>query len=144
MKRRLLLLLLASCFATHLARAHGAVDLGPNKGRLLEFSRDKSVRGEIVLKEGEFRVGLLDKDLKPLPIATQSLAVITGDRDNPTTLKVEVKENQFAFPQHQKEKHHLILRYRVAPDSLPVTVRVPFDPSECSGCKQPEWLCTCE
>ena len=143
MKRRMLLILLAA-LSTHLARAHGAVELGPNKGRLLELSRDKSVSGELILKDATFQVGLFDKEKKPVTIAAQSLAVITGDRDTPTTLKVEVKDNQFVFPRHQETKHHLILRYRATAESLPVTVRVPYDPSNCSGCNKPEWLCACE
>lgn len=143
MTRRTLLVLIA-CLSTQLARAHGAVELGPNKGRLLAFSRDKSLSGELVLKEGTFHVGLFDKENKPVAIAAQSLAVITGDRDNPATLKVEVKDNQFVFPRHQETKHHLILRYRATAESLPVTVRVPYDPSICDGCKKEEWLCACE
>ena len=143
MTRRLLLMLLTCC-SSHLARAHGAVELGPNKGRLLEFSRDKSVSGELILKGTSFHVGLFDKDSKPVTIASQSLSVITGDRDNPSTLPVEVKENAFVFPRKLETKHHLIFRYRPTTESLPVTVRVLFDPSICSGCSKPEWLCGCE
>ena len=48
------------------ALGHGGVELGPNGGRVVEFSKDESLHGEVTLKDGRFHVAILDKALKPL------------------------------------------------------------------------------
>jgi hypothetical protein len=54
-------------------RAHSDVEIGPNGGRVLEFSTNQTVHGEVVEKDGVFQIGLLDKDMKPMPIGQQTL-----------------------------------------------------------------------
>ena len=51
------------------ALAHGDVELGPNGGRLLEFSKNESMHGEVTLKDGKFHIAILDKDQKPVALA---------------------------------------------------------------------------
>ena len=46
------------------ALAHGDVELGPHGGRILEFSKNESMHGEVILKANEFHIALLDKDMK--------------------------------------------------------------------------------
>ena len=63
MKHRLLILATALLLAFTRALGHGGVELGPNGGRILEFSKDETLHGEVLLKDGQFTVTLLDKDL---------------------------------------------------------------------------------
>lgn len=125
------------------AHAHGKVELGPNQGRLLEFSADDSLHGELTLKDGVFRVGLLDKDLKPLPLEGRKLEVIGGERAKPETLKVEAVDGSFTFPAPKTDGGYLILRFTPAPGAKVLTERFKYDTAVCSGCKRAEWMCTC-
>ncbi len=125
------------------AHAHGKVEIGPNQGRLLEFSADDSLRGELVLKDGVFSVGLLDKELKPLSLDGRKLDVIGGERAKPETLKVETAGDKYTFPAPKTDGGYLILRFTPAPGAKVLTERFKYDTSVCSGCKRAEWLCTC-
>ena len=49
------------------AAAHEGVELGPNKGRILEFSKNETLHGEVTLHQGQFRIAVLDKDMKQKP-----------------------------------------------------------------------------
>jgi hypothetical protein len=51
MKTKLILLL---SLLTSLAFAHEGVELGPNGGRILEFSKDETMHGEITVKGDNF------------------------------------------------------------------------------------------
>lgn len=140
MKIRLIALL---SLITAFALGHGGVELGPNGGRILEFSKDESMHGEVTVKEGKFTIALLDKDMKPVALGRQELTVSTGDRDKPTRLAVEKAEKAFtlaAIPAGQ----WLIVQYRATPDAKPVTSRFKYDTNVCDGCDEPEWLCKCK
>ena len=52
MKTKLLLLTLIST----LTFAHEGVERGPNGGRILEFSKNETMHGEVTLKEGKFQI----------------------------------------------------------------------------------------
>ncbi len=54
MKTKLILLV---SFITSLAFAHEGVELGPNGGRILEFSKNETMHGEVTVK-GD-KLGLL-------------------------------------------------------------------------------------
>ena len=60
-----ILALLSSLVITAAAFAHGEVELGPNGGRILEFSKDETLNGEVSVKDGKFVIALLDKAKKP-------------------------------------------------------------------------------
>jgi hypothetical protein len=50
------------------AFGHGGIELGPNKGRIVEFSKDASLHGEVLEKNGKIYITLSDKDMKPVKI----------------------------------------------------------------------------
>ena len=135
------LIILAAAFLP--LRAHEGVELGPNGGRILEFSKDESLHGEIAVKDGRFHIALLDKDMKPLAVGEQVLTATGGDRSRPVKLEVTKDAAGFSLPV-VKEGEWLILQFRAASGSKPVTARVHYDTAECSGCKNPEWLCKCK
>lgn len=141
MKTKLITTLLAA-FAG-LMFAHEGVELGPNKGRIVEFSKDESMHGEVTVKEGKFHIALLDKDLKPVAVAAQTLAATTGERDKPEKLKVEKTPAGFVVPL-VKEGAWLILQYKNGPDAKAVTARLEYNTEICEGCKKAEWVCECK
>lgn len=123
--------------------AHSDKELGPNRGRILEFSTDQSLHGELTLTNGTFFVALLDKDMKPLPITDQSLSVTGGSRSNPETPKVENRGNHFTFPALKGDSYLLVFQFKNASAAKPVIARVEYDSAICPTCKQGEWLCDC-
>lgn len=140
MKSKLITLL--SLF-TAVAFAHEGVELGPNKGRILEFSKDETMHGEVIVKGDKFHIALLDKDMKAVALAEQTLTATTGDRDNPVKLTVEKDAKGFVVPL-VKAGEWLILQYKNTPKSKAVTARLEYNTSECEACKKAEWLCECK
>lgn len=124
--------------------AHMGVDLGPNGGRLLEFSKNESLHGEVISKDGKFHISLLDKDLKPVVISSQTLTAVSGDRSNPEKLTVEVKDNRFLLPMLKGEEYIIILQVRSDAKAKPFTARLPYNAHNCDACDSPEWLCKCK
>lgn len=138
---RLIPLLLAS--TASLLLAHSGVELGPNGGRILEFSRNETMHGEVTVKDGQFHIAVLDKDMKPVAVSQQSLSATTGDRAKPQKLEVARDAKGFHLPL-VKAGEWLILRYKESDDAKAITARFEYDPSTCEACKNPEWLCKCK
>lgn len=141
MKSKLTLLILA--LTASFALAHGGVEIGPKGGRILEFSKNETMHGEVTAKDGKFQITLLDKDMKPLPVTSQFLTATSGTGAKPMKLDVERTDAGFAIPLI-KEGQMLILQYRETENAKPVTARFKYDTSNCDACDNPEWLCKCE
>ena len=141
MKKKLTALLLA--LTTAFAFGHGGVELGPNKGRILEFSKNETMHGEVTVKEGKFNIALLDKDLKPVKVEAQSLTATGGTREKPAKLEVTKTETGFSVPV-VKDGEWLIVQYKDTAKSKAVTARLHYDTGICDGCKKAEWLCECK
>ena len=140
MKTKLVLLV---TLISSLALAHEGVELGPNGGRIVEFSKDETMHGEVTVKGGKFHIALLDKDLKPVALAAQSLTATTGDRKSPQKLAVEKTAKGFVLPE-VKAGEWLILQYKNSPDAKAITARMEYNTSICEECKAAEWLCKCK
>lgn len=141
MKRQLLTLL--SSFALIApAFAHSDVELGPNGGRILEFSKNQTTHGEVTVKDGKFHVAVLDKDMKPVALEAQELTATSGDRAKPEKLAVERKAGKFVVPT-VKEGEWIIFQYREAAKARPITARLQYETKPCGECRKPEWLCVC-
>ena len=128
---------------TSLLLAHGGVELGPNKGRILEFSKNETMHGEVTVKGDKFHIALLDKDMKPVAVENQSLVAMTGDRDKPTKLAVEKDAKGFVLPVI-KPGDWLILQYKNTPDAKTIVARLEYNTSNCEECDKMEWLCECK
>ncbi len=141
MKTKLTPLILA--LTAGFAFGHGDLELGPNKGRILEFSANETLHGEVTPKDGKLHIALLDKDLKPVEVADQSITATAGTRQKPVKLDVAKDDKGFTLPAPESGQW-LIIQFREGPDSKPVTARFEFDATVCGECKSPEWLCSCE
>jgi hypothetical protein len=124
-------------------RAHSDVKIGPNGGRVLEFSTNQTVHGEVIEKDGMFHIGLLDKDMKPMPIEKQTLTATTGDRSKPEKLAVETKDGKFVTPIQKSGDHWTIFQFRDTQEAKPVTARLHYIAKACAECAKPDWLCEC-
>ena len=137
-----ILAMLSSIAITASALAHGGVELGPNGGRLLEFSKDETMHGEVTVMDGKFVVALLDKDKKPVAAADQVLTASGGPSNKAAKLAVEKKDGKFVVPV-VKDGDWLILQYKENAKAKAVTARMQYDTGECEKCKAAEWLCKC-
>ena len=124
MKKLLTTLVLALSAA--FAFAGPAVELGPNKGRVIDFSADKSVRAEITLKDGKFHVSMLDKDKKVVPAGDATLMVSGGTREKAAKLEVTKTEKGFSFPA-VKSGEWLIFQFAPKEGEKAFTARVVYD-----------------
>jgi hypothetical protein len=71
--KKYILAMLSSFALAASALAHGGVEIGPNGGRILEFSKKRTMHGEVTVKDGKFLIALLDKDKKPGRLGDQVL-----------------------------------------------------------------------
>lgn len=140
MKTKLILLV---TLITSLAFAHEGVELGPNGGRILEFSDNETMHGEVTVKGGQFYIAVLDKDMKPVAVNQQSLSAMTGDRAKPAKLEVTKDAKGFVIPV-VKPGEWLVLRYKETADAKAITARFEYNTATCEECKALEWLCKCK
>ena len=140
MKTKLTTLILA--LTAGFALAHEGIELGPNKGRILEFSADETMHGEVTEKDGKLHIALLDKDMKPVKAEAQSLTATAGTRQAPVKLEVAKDETGFTVPV-PKEGEWLIMQYKETESGKAITARLHYDTAQCGPCEKPEWRCAC-
>lgn len=140
MKKILIPLFLA--LTVGFAFGHGAIEIGPNKGRILEFSTNETMHGELTEKDGKLHIAVLDKDMKPRKIEAQSLTATAGTREKPVKLEVAKSEGGFTIVA-PKNGEWLIVQYKESPAAKVVTARMKYDTSKCNTCEHVEWLCSC-
>ncbi len=140
MKTKLTTILLA--LTATLVLAHEGVELGPNKGRILEFSTNETMHGEVAAKDGKLLIAILDKDMKPVKIEAQSVTATAGSREKPVKLEVTKNESGFTVPA-PKEGEWLILQYKDSASAKPITARLHYNEKKCAPCGSPEWRCAC-
>lgn len=124
------------------AFGHGDIELGPNKGRILEFSKNETMHGEVTEKDGKLHIALLDKDMKPVKVDAQSLTATAGTRAKPVKLEVTKTDSGFTIPLPAVGEW-LILQYKDSADAKTITARLHYDTRNCAPCKSPEWRCAC-
>jgi hypothetical protein len=140
MKSKLTTLLLA--LTATLVSGHGDVEIGPNGGRILEFSKNETIHGEVTLKGDKFHIAVLDKEMKPLAVTEQTLTANGGPVGKAQKLTVEKTAKGFVVPA-VKPGEWLIVQFKENPKAKPVTARLEFNTSKCPTCSSLEWLCKC-
>jgi uncharacterized glyoxalase superfamily protein PhnB len=140
MKTKLTTLILT--FITAAAFGHGGVEIGPNGGRILEFSKNETMHGEVTVKGDKFHIAVLDKNMKPVAMTGQTLTATTGDRNKPVKLEVSKDDKGFIVPL-VKSGQWLIMQFKQSPKGGAITARLEYDTSNCGGCNKAEWLCAC-
>ncbi len=124
------------------AFGHGDIEIGPNKGRILEFSTNEFMHGEVTEKDGKLHIAVLDKDMKPVKVAAQSLTATGGTREKPVKLEVTKSESGFTVTA-PKNGEWLIVQYKESDSAKPITARMQYDAKKCGSCPNVEWLCSC-
>lgn len=140
MKTKLILL---ATLITSLAFSHEGVELGPNGGRIVEFSDNETLHGEVTVKDDTFHIAVLGKDMELVSLEKQSLTATTGDRTKPVKLEVTKDSKGFIIPL-VKAGEWLILRYKDNAEAKAVTARFEYNTATCEECQAQEWLCKCK
>lgn len=140
MKTKLTTILLA--LTAGFAFGHGAIELGPNKGRILEFSTNESMHGEVTDKDGKLHIAILDKDMKPVKAVDQTLTATAGTRQAPVKVEVAKDESGFTLTP-PKEGEWIIIQYKETESGKAITARLHYDTGNCGPCGNPEWRCAC-
>jgi hypothetical protein len=141
MKTKLTAIVLA--LTASFAFGHGEIELGPNKGRILEFSTNETMHGEVTEKDGKLHIALLDKDMKPIKVDAQSLAATAGTRQAPVKIDVTKGEASFAIAAPTAGEW-IIIQYKENSDAKTITARLHYDTKKCAPCGNPEWRCACK
>ena len=135
-----LFVLLTSLGIAISAYGHGDVEIGPKGGRILALDEDGTSLAEISVKNGKFRVEVLDKDMRPVPLTEQVLTVTVGDRAKPEKLPVEKVEGKYFESPTVKPGQWVIFQFRQQPKAKPFTARLEYDTRLSSDGKTPFWL----
>lgn len=141
MKPILLTLLLT---ATALAHAPGEkLESGPNGGRLIT-STDPRVEF-FVTPDRKVQFTFVDAAGKPVAPGEQTIAVTTGERSAPTKLTFSKTATALLAdqPLPAGTAWPAVVQIKVTPDSKTITEKFQLDLAPCSGCKKPEYACTC-
>lgn len=124
------------------ALAHGDVELGPNGGRLVEFGEKNPLHVEVVLKDGNFLVGLYDEAAKKeVPIAEQEFTVT--EKSTGKKVAVEKKDGKWVLAKPAGKDFWLIFQLRDKAGAKAKTGRLHYDETICPECSVQEWLCKC-
>jgi len=134
---------LALMLTATFAFGHAGIELGPNKGRILEFSSDETIHGEVTQKDGKLHVAVLDKDMKPMAVDAQTLTATAGTRQKPVKLDVTKDNKGFTLPAPGAGEW-VIIQFKSDGDAKTITARLHYDTSVCAPCGNQEWLCACE
>jgi hypothetical protein len=134
--------LLASLALTAAALAHGGVELGPNRGNLVEFGLGNPVHAEFVLKDGNFVIGLYDEAAKKERPITDQVITITH-KETGKKLTPELKDGKWVVAKPEGKDFWLIVQLKDDAKAKAKNGRLHYDETVCSACKKQEWLCEC-
>ncbi len=140
MKKKLTLMFLA--LTAGFAFGHGDIELGPNKGRILEFSTNETMHGEVTEKDGKLHIAVLDKDMKPVKVEAQTLTATAGTREKPVKIEITKVADGFTLAA-PAEGEWIIMQYKESAEANAITARLNFNTKKCDPCGQPEWRCAC-
>lgn len=124
------------------AFGHGEIEIGPSGGRILEFSKNETMHGEVTEKGGKLHIEVLDKDMKPVALTGQELTATTGDRAKPEKVAVAKEGKYFVIPE-PKAGEWVIFQFKENAKAKAITARLEYDTKKCGECDNPEWLCKC-
>ena len=127
----------------HGEHGHAKKKPGPNGGRILT---DVTPNLEFLVREDrKVQIAAL-ADAKAIPVTTQSLTLIGGDRANPTSLEFikdgDVLVSSTTLP--AGENFPVILQIKTSPTSDSIPQKFQLNLKNCPDCKYKEYACICD
>ncbi len=123
------------------AFAHERITIGPNGGRVIYVDSTSTPNVEFfVNKDGRAKIALLDKSLKPIALAEQSLVVTAGPRASARKLSIEKRGDAFLTETMPAgAPYTVIMQLKENPGSKAMTLRVNYNPV-LAGSGKPQYL----
>ncbi len=121
---------------------HAHIEAGPNGGRLI--TSVKPNLEFLFLKDRKVKISQVEDD-KIVPIGTQVVTLIGGDRSNPVRMKFDYDGDSLvsdvAFPAGML--FPVILQIKASAGVDAVTEKFNLDLNDCPSCDSLEYACTC-
>ncbi len=116
---------------------------GPKGGRLLD---NTDPRAEFfVEKDRSITVAFYDDNLKPVPVADQSVLVIADTKEGKSQIEFEKKGDVLVSKERlpQAESVNLVVQIKQSSDAKPQNFRFTYEDKVCEMCKHAEYACIC-
>lgn len=140
MKTRIIALVIASLALVQAAEKIKA----PNGGRIVYGVTPHAEF--LVTPEKKIEIRFLDDAGKVIAPATQTAAVVMGDRANPTRLAFTKDSDKLVSDKTVPAGDELpvVLQIKVTPEAKTVTEKFNLNMSKCPTCSNPEYACSCD
>ena len=115
---------------------------GPNNGRMI--MKVEPHAEFFVTKDRKVQITFVDDDGKKVAIGKQKVTVICGDRANPTTMKMELKDGMLVSSNvlPKGNDYPTVVSIKVTPDAKTVREKFNLNMSECPTCDNKEYHCS--
>ena len=123
---------------------HEEGDAAPNNGKILH---DLEPHVELVVTEdNKLQIFILGEDEKVVAPNGESFSAIAGERQSPTMLKFEVKEESFIsnIPLPEGKNFPVILTFKATEDGKKQRAKFNLNLNDCPTCDFKEYACTCD
>ena len=128
----------------HKGHDHDEVEAGPNGGRILTGVEPHAEF--FVTGDRKVQIAFIDDDLKTVPVADQTVTVVSGDRADQTRMTFaksgDVLLSEQALPDGMN--FPVIVQIKTTPDAKSVVERFNLDLNQCPTCEFKEYACACD
>lgn len=117
---------------------------GPNNGKMM---MEVEPHAEFfVTKDRKVQITFVNDDGKMVPIGTQKVTIICGDRSKPTIMKMEKMDGKLVSSNVLPEgnDYPTVVSIKVTPDAKTVREKFNLNMSDCPTCDFQEYACICE
>src|SRR5262245_13296481 len=131
--------------AAGISIAHaGKITPGPKGGRILEKTEPKAEF--FVEKDNSATITFYGADMKPMPVAEQSVAVIADAKDGKKKIEFEKKGDSLVSKEKLPEGdgYNVVVQFKQSADAKPQNFRFKLDMGNCGECKRAEYACICD
>ncbi len=122
---------------------HDEIEAGPNGGRILTGVEPHAEF--LVTDDRKVQIAFIDDDHKPVPVAGQSVNLVTGDRSDQTKIAFaksgDVLLSEQALPEGME--FPVIVQIKTTPEAKSVIEKFNLDLKQCPTCKFKEYACAC-
>ena len=116
----------------------------PKGGRLLEKTEPHAEL--VVEKDRTVTINFYSEEMKPVPVAAQTVTVQADTKTGKAKLDFEKKGDALvsAGKLPEGDGYNVIVQFKQAPNARPQNYRFKLDMKTCGECKRAEYACVCE
>ena len=116
----------------------------PKGGRLLEKTEPHAEF--VVEKDRSVTINFYNEEMKPVPVASQTVTVQADAKSGKAKLDFEKKGNALVSKAKLPEgdNYNVVVQFKQTPEAKPQNYRFKLDMKTCGECKRAEYACTCD